>query len=40
MNNESISHERLKRAFSAFAEAASAAVIAFNDTLSEALSND
>lgn len=32
--------ERLKRAFSAFAEAASAAVIAFNDTLSEALSND
>ena len=32
--------ERLQRAFSAFAEAASAAVIAFNDTLSEALSND
>lgn len=32
--------QRLLRAFSAFAEAASAAVIAFNDTLSEALSND
>lgn len=32
--------QRLQRGFSAFAEAASAAVIAFNDTLSEALSND
>ena len=32
--------ERIKRVFSAFAEAASAAVIAFNDTLSEALSDD
>ena len=32
--------QRLQRAFSAFAEAASAAVIAFNDTLSEALTND